>query len=390
MAQRKHFERPLTFTVQKTYAIMHVHRRRLLVLVCVVGFGFALGGCDQSGGMDEELSPDEAEERIGSAIDGLRESAGTLEEGAFSSSLKDFFGLSNGEATSESWAATLIGGLDSVIESTDERFQFDASTGEYAWDAGTKQWAENGSSDSIILEFPATQGATINNATFELSQYSDTPLAIDGETVYLPTSGVASLRVDDEEVFAVDLEGVDYTTEEGLDIPIPQSFALEIVTAPHTHTFTLNENSGTEYDFSFDLANGEQRVAGISVGAQLATDNYDELQGTDVEELSGELRIGPDLTIPYTVQVGELAAFGDPTEDQINDRIDATVQSQGQEIATLRFDKASERIEVVYSDGSIDPASTFYRDFLDEVEAIWSDYLGDEALETGFDALSVE
>ena len=40
--------------------------------------------------MDEELSPDEAEERIGSAIDGLRESAGTLEEGAFSSSLKDF------------------------------------------------------------------------------------------------------------------------------------------------------------------------------------------------------------------------------------------------------------------------------------------------------------
>ena len=92
MAQRKHFERPLTFTVQKTYAIMHVHRRRLLVLVCVVGFGFALGGCDQSGGMDEELSPDEAEERIGSAIDGLRESAGTLEEGAFSSSLKDFLG----------------------------------------------------------------------------------------------------------------------------------------------------------------------------------------------------------------------------------------------------------------------------------------------------------
>ncbi len=162
------------------------------------------------------------------------------------------------------------------------------------------------------------------------------------------------------------------------------------MTAPHTHTFTLDENSGTEYDFSFDLANGDQRVAGISVGAQLATDNYDELQGTDVEELSGELRIGPGLTIPYTIQVGELAAFDDPTEDQINDRIDATVQSQGQEIATLRFDEASERIEVVYSDGSIDAASTFYENFLDEVEAIWSDYLGDEALEAGFDALSVE
>lgn len=232
-----------------------------------------------------------------------------------------------GEPTVEVWVATLVDGLDSVIESTDGRFQFDASTGVYDWDADTARWTESGSSDSIILEFPATQGAMSKNAMFELNPYSDTPLAINGETVYLPTSGVASLRVDDE-VFAVDLEGADYTTEEGLEIPIPQSFSLEILTAPHTHTFTLNENSSTDYDFSFDLANEDQGVACIS-GGQLATDNYDELQGTDVEELSGELRIGSDLTIPYMIQVEELAAFEDPTEDQISDRIDASVQSQG-------------------------------------------------------------
>lgn len=377
-------------TAHKTHAIMYTFGRRLLVFFCAVGLGLALGSCDQSGGMDEELSPDEAEERIDAALDGLGESAGTLEGGAFSRSLNDFLGLENGDATSGVWAATLIGGLDSVIESTNERFQFDASTGEYAWDADTEQWVEARSSDSIILEFPATQGAASNNATVELSQYSDTPLTVDGETVYLPTSGMASIRVGDEEVFAVDLDGVDYTTEEGFEIPIPQSFSLEILTAPHTHTFNLNENSSTDYDFSFDLKNGEQLVTGISAGAQLATDNYDELQGTDVEELSGELRIGPDLTIPYTIQVGELAAFDDPTEDQINDRIDASVQSQGQEIATLRFDKATERIEIVYSDGSVDPASAFYEDFLDEVEGIWSDYLGGDALEAGFDALDLE
>lgn len=331
--------------------------------------------------MDEELSPDEAESRIRSAIDGLSESAGTLEGGDFSRSLKDFLGLDDGDATREAWAEDLIEGLDAVIESSDERFQFDASTGEYAWDADTEQWVEEGASNGIILEFPATQDATSNNATLELSQYSDTPLTVDGETLYLPTSGTGSISVDGTEVFSVNLSGVEYTTEEGLEVPIPQSFSLEVLTAPHTHAFELTENSSTDYDFSFDLTNGGELVAGISLGAQLATDNYDELEGTDVEELSGELRIGPDLTIPYTIEVGELVAFDDPTEEQINNRIDATVQSQGQEIATLRYDEAAERIEVVYSDGSIDPASTFYEDFLDEVEAIWADYLGDEDLE---------
>lgn len=128
-------------------------------------------------------------------------------------------------------------------------------------------------------------------------------------------------------------------------------------------------------------------MAGISVEAQLATDNYDELEGTDVERLSGELRIGPDLKIPYTVQVGELAAFDDPTEEQINNRIDATIQSQEQELATLRYDAASERIEVVYSDGSVDPVSDFYDVFLNEMEAVWSEYLGDRDLEAVLDAV---
>ena len=369
---------------------MHTLGRRLLVLLCVVGLGLVLGSCDQSGGMDEELAPDEAEERIDSAIDGLSESAGTLEGGVFSRSLNDFLGLEDGNATREEWAEDLIGGLDTVIETSSERFRFDASTGKYVWDADSERWTESGSSDDIILEFPATRGTVGNNATFELSRYSDTPLDIDGQTVYLPTSGTASIRVDEEEVFAVDLNGVDYATEEGLEIPIPQSFSLEILTAPHTHTFSLTENSSTNYDFSFDLANEGQLVTGISLGAQLATDNYDELQSTDVEELSGELRIGSDLTLSYTIQAGELAEFDDPTESQINDRIDASIQSQGQEIATLRFDEAAERIEVVYSDESTDPASVFYEDFLDEVEAIWSDYLGDDDLEAGLNALNLE
>jgi hypothetical protein len=360
---------------------MDTRVRHLLIVLLMVGLGTAVTSCDGGGGMGD-LSPDEAENRINSSIDGLSESMGTLEGGGFSTALKDFLGLQNGEATSEEWAERLVEELDTVFESSEnpDRFQFEESTGEYAWNSGTRQWTEQGSSGSVILQFPASEGASSNNATLELSQYSDTELTVDGETVYLPMSGTGSISVGGSEVFSVNLSGVDYTTEDGLEVPIPQSFSLEILTAPHTHAFALNENSSTDFDFSFDLSNGDQLVAGLSIGAKLTTDNYDELEGTDVKELSGELRIGSDLTVPYSIEVGELAAFDDPTEEQINDRIDATVEYQGQQIATLRYDKATEQVEVVYSDGSVDPASDFYEDFLNEMESIWSDYLGDEDL----------
>jgi hypothetical protein len=354
----------------------------LLIVLLVVGIGTAVTSCDGGGGMGD-LSPDEAENRINSSIDGLSESMGTLEGGGFSTALKDFLGLQNGEATSEEWAKRLVEELDTVFESSEnpDRFQFEESTGEYAWDSGTRQWTEQGSSGSVILQFSASEGASSNNATLELSQYSDTDLTVDGETVYLPTSGTGSISVGGSEVFSVNLSGVEYTTEDGLEVPIPQPFSLEILTASHTHAFDLNENSSTDFDFSFDLSNGETLVAGLSIGAELSSDNYDELEATEISELSGEFRIGPDLTVPYSIAVGELAAFDDPTEEQINDRLDATVEYQGQQIATLRYDKATEQVEVVYSDGSVDSASDFYEDFLNEMESIWSDYLGDEDLE---------
>jgi hypothetical protein len=365
--------------------------RRVLLLV-VGSLAITLVSCDQGSGMDdvdEEITPEEAASRISSSFDGLSESAGTLDDGDFSSSLKDFVGLDDGNAASEEWAEAFVEDLDAVIETSDERFQFDASTGEYVWDADAQQWVETGSSDSIILQFPATESATSNNATLTLREYSDTPLTIDDETVYLPTSGNGSISVDGAKMFSLDLSRVDYTTEDEIEVPIPQSFSLEVLTAPHTHTVALNENSSTDYDFSFDLANGDQLVAGISVGAQLATDNYDELEDTDVEQLSGELRIGPDLAVPYTIEVGELAAFDDPTEEQINNRIDATVRYQGQQIARLRYDKGGEQLEVVYSDGTTDPASEFYDPFVDDMNRVWSDYLGEEEFDDlDFDAMA--
>lgn len=313
--------------------------------------------------------------RIDQSLDGLGESMGTLEEGAFSASFKRFLGLQQGDAASAEWAAQLVSGLESVLRVSNGRFQFQETTGVYAWDSSAEEWTEEGSSDAVVLEFPASDEASDNNATFTLSSYSDTDLMIDEETVYLPTAGTASLTIDEEEVFSIDLSGAEYTTEEGLETPIPQAFSLSIFTAPHTHDFELAENSSTEFDFSFDLSNGDQAVFGFSTTAQLATDDYDTLEPTEVEELSGEVRVGADLTMPYTAQVGELAEFDDPTEEQINNRIDAAIEFRDVEIGTLRYDEASEAVEVVLPNGSVVPASQLVQDFLNEMEGTWSDYL---------------
>jgi len=86
-------------------------------------------------------SPEEAKNQIEASIDGLAGSMETLEGGGFSTALKAFLGLQDGTATSEDWAERLVEDLDRVFESSEnpDRFQFDASTGQYAWDADAKQ-----------------------------------------------------------------------------------------------------------------------------------------------------------------------------------------------------------------------------------------------------------
>lgn len=361
--------------------------RRFLLFVGGLVLGVTLVGCDQGGGSDPDRSPEEAAETIATSIEDLGQSLRTLEGGSFSTSLKRFLGLQDGEARSADWASKLVEELETVIQIADGRLDFAGTAGEYEWNAGQQQWERQSGTDDIVLRFPATEGSQSNNAVFTLSNYADTEVTIDQDPVYLPTAGTASLSVEGTEVFSLDLRNVVYGTDSGFEIPVPQSFMLDVLTAPHAHRFALSSRSDTEYSFSYDLRTDNRLVAGISVTALLAPDNDDELDETDLEELSGEGRIGPDLTIPYTIQVAQLDALDDPSEEQINDLVDATVVYRGDEIATLRYDEASEEIEVVFSDGSVEPASAFYEDFLDEMASVWSDYLGGDDIDFDLRAL---
>lgn len=207
---------------------MKVCGRRLFSSLSVLMGAFLLGvtlvGCDQGGSSGGDLTAEEASDQISSEVGGLAESLRTLEGGDFSTRLKGFLDLQNGNAGSENWAEQLVGGLESVFQTTGDRFDFSGSTGEYAWDDAQTGWVNEGSSEDIILQFPATEDASSNNATFTFDAYNDTDLVVNGETIYLPTSGSASVSVEGNEVFSLSLSDVSYETEEGLEVPVPLIF----------------------------------------------------------------------------------------------------------------------------------------------------------------------
>jgi len=330
------------------------------------------------------VSAEEAAQQIDSGFSDVSSQASTLEEGPFSDFMEGFLDASNGGYGSAQWVAKLTQGVaENVVVTRNGRFDYEETTGVYEWSSEDDAWTRTGSSDDVVLQFPSSEGQDANDATLTMADYDDESVNVNGETVYLPTTALVSLTVDGTEVFSVDLTGVEYT-QDG-DLTLPTAFALEIFTAPHTHTFTLTENSSTDFAFGFELRGPEEVVTGLTVQAMLATDDYAELEDTDVEEVSGRLRIGPDLSVPYTVQVGRLAALDDPSEAQINQNVDATVEYDGTNLATLRYDDEEERIEVVYADGSTDPASDFLEPFVDDLESTFSSYSGTADLDDAID-----
>jgi hypothetical protein len=363
--------------------LMDTRRHSWMAPLFVLLLGLVVASCDQAGVL-QKASSEQARTHIESALDGLAESMRTLEQGAFSTAVKNVLGLDDGVATSADWAAQLGSELNSVIEVTDDdRFRFDESTGVYVWDADDQTWVQTDSAEAIVLRFPASKRATSNNATLTLHSYSDVERSIRGRSVYLPDSGTASLMVDSTEVFSATL--ADITFAPGLSrFPIPTALSLDVLTAPHTHVVRWEETGTGRYTLSAETRNNDQLVAGLSTTVQAGFSR----DGLPVDSLSGDARIGPSLTVPYTVEVDELQALDDPSAEQINDPIDARIDYDGETIATLRYDGTDEEVNVVYLDGTAEPAAAFYKDFLKELQSIWSDYLGGEVVKAVQEALS--
>jgi hypothetical protein len=334
--------------------------RPLPTLLALLGFGLVLAGCDSGTSMTEELPPEEAQTQMETADRDLSSDVDALvSSGEFATTVQGLFSTAttttSGKTHQQPLGFTLIDHLDTELETTDGRLDFGASTGVYEWDPQEGDWVYAGSSDSIVLKFPASEDAPGNNATFTLSAYSDTGVVIDGTTEYLPARISASLTVEGTgEVFAVELLNTTFYDSQVDGSQVPKSFFLDILTAPHRHTYEWSSPSKQEFEFAVDLAEGDRLVLGLLANVALKSD-FDQVSGPQgIDELSGEINLGPDVTIDYTLQVDELAALsGDPTAEQVNNRISAMMKYRGQKMGDLRFGQNGPLL--VYNDGTTEP-----------------------------------
>lgn len=362
---------------------MNILHRRILVFAVALTMGGTLIACDSGGGADTP-SPEEVRTQVQNASTDLSTTVQSdLVDGEFGTVAQDLFGGLFGGMM----ATTLDGDIggksqhgflfiqalddqDIFQTSSDGRFEYDASTGEYTWNPSDQRWAEAGSSENIVLRFP-TQSAESEetDGTFTLGAYS----GVEVGSEFLPEQIDASLAQEGPgTIFSLGLGGTNSETARYRSdpSPVPTDIQAEVLTAPLLHTFSLTSPSTTQFNFSFSLENDESGdfVAGLSADVALNTTDYADVEAADVDAISGSVDLSSDLSIAYTLDVDGLDDLGDdPSPEAINEEIEtASIQIDGQEVATLEYGTAmidvpggqaeTETLLVIYSDGSKDPA----------------------------------
>jgi hypothetical protein len=241
----------------------------------------------------------------------------------------------------------------------------------YDWDSQNQTWVDAGSSSNIELNFPASRDASGNNASFVLSSYSDQQVTLGGSGGYLPTAIDADLTVGGTDVFGVDLSNTSFYDGTVNGTQVPQSFDLSILTAPQQHTFAYSSASRSEFSLDFDLAeaSSDDAILGILVNLTLNSD-FDNVSGASgVDEASGAVDFGSDLTLDYTVDVDGVNSLGaNPSADELNNEFTATFNFQGQKLGDIQIAEIEQNGQttntpvLVYNDGSREPLVQVFDD----------------------------
>lgn len=361
---------------------MHILRRYSLALVVTIAFASAFVACDSGGGGSDAPPPDEVRNTLQDASTDLSTDLDAeLVNGAFGTFAQGLFGDLGGGTTAA--IAEMISkrsghgelmidalGQQNIFVTSNGRLDYDASTGEYSWDSDQSQWADDGSSNNVLLKFPSESATSENDATFTLAGYDDTEVTMDGSSEYLPTQIDASIDTDGQgTIFSVDLGGTNsetatYQLGQGQTVDV----GVEILTAPLLHSFELMSSSETQFNFSFALENDGNLVTGVSADVALNNSDFNDLEAQDVDEVSGNLDLNSEVTIAYDIDVDDLAALGEnPSPQEVNNEIEnGSILFDGTEVATLEYGTTTvdvpgggetevETLLVVYGDGSEDP-----------------------------------
>lgn len=327
---------------------------RTFAILLVVGLiGFGLGACDQ-GASTGPLTAEEARSQIVEGTAGLQQAATALSNspaGAFAAPER---GTDDDAAGRPAWGQALISGLGAVLDTTGGTFNYEASTGVYAWRPARQTWTPVRAADSLILRFPAPPAATGDTATFVLGAYEAQAVG-PGTERRVPTRLAALLSVDGETAARVNLRDVTLSPI----LQLPQSLSLTVSLPPLGYTASLESPGATMFDVQDRLENDGQRVASTAATVEVGGGGDETALG----EATGTTQIGRSLAVEYTIALDTLTALsqGGSAAD-VNEAVDVRVRSASTLLATLRYDAAAERWMLVYPDGETEPLADLLRD----------------------------
>ncbi len=333
-------------------------RPRLRTVAALFSFallGAGLFGCDQ-GGTTDPVTAEEARSRITESAAPLQQASTALDGTPLGAMSGMMAGSEGGSPNGSGWGSDLLSGLGAVLDTTGGTFNYDASTGVYAWTEAEQAWEQTRPADSLILRFPATPEARRNNATFVLGEYDTRSLPVGAPEDRLPTRIDASLSVNGTEAFNIDLRDVEVSPLLG----IPQSFTLEVALPPLAYSADLHSPSGAPYRYQDRLENDGALVTATDATAEVLSGEAED--ENPLGEVQGTTQVGQDLAVEYTAQIGALAALSDASAADVNENAEVRVLHQGTQVATLRYDATAEQVLVVYPDGETEPLADLLRD----------------------------
>jgi len=241
---------------------------------------------------------------------------------------------------------------------------FSASRGTYTWNASSETWESTGTNSELVYQGPSSSGSSTNDVQVSLSSYTDEFVRINGDPAYLPTEAQASIDVDGQNEFQLQLSNVTYDTNG--ETPIPVAFDLTVFTNPFEHRLTVQRNTSTDFDLTFEMTDADgATVTGVDATLELASSDYNTLDDGDFERATLTIDLGSGLSVEGEADIGRLLTLQDPTAQEINDEITNRVVFMGRELGTLRYDESRDDMVIEYRDGSTDLTGRYYDPFLD-------------------------
>jgi len=262
-------------------------------------------------------------------------------------------------------------GLKSVVSSAGGGNGFDNLTGTYTWESSVMRWSVKAGDppDRIIINFP-TEGSSENNAVLTISDFEEEMFVDDWgygflDTTYQPTKIVADLVVNDTRY--IDLSFASSWSDSG----IPASLNASLTIKPVTLSLNFSDN-GALISVDASLSINESVAMSVNLEVEYTVETQEWGSVEVVSGISGFIHYAT-VKLAGGIDIEALENIEqEPTLEEINQYINLALYNygDGSKIADIKITEGTEDIEIqlVFTDGSIEPADKYLGPVLDKIE----------------------